>query len=164
MSNKLLIGLVVLAAGALIGWYWFSGGTPKPTAPAQQETAEEHIQPTGTNREDSMPTSGAIGGQGSEMEKGGVVARSVVTYTDTGFAPTSVSVKRGTTVTFVNESSGAMWVASDVHPTHQLLPGFDQLKSVTNGGTYEYTFTKVGTWRYHNHVKPEAKGTVIVTP
>jgi hypothetical protein len=56
-----------------------------------------------------------------------------------------------------------MWVASAVHPTHQLLPGFDQLASVAKGGTYEYSFAKVGTWKYHNHMKPTDFGGVVVT-
>jgi hypothetical protein len=56
-----------------------------------------------------------------------------------------------------------MWVASAVHPTHLLLPGFDELKSTGKGGTYEYTFVKVGTWQYHNHVNPSDTGSVVVT-
>ena len=73
-----------------------------------------------------FPIEGESTAPGEMEDKGGVAARTVVTYTDTGFAPLSVTIKKGTTVTFVNESSRGMWVASAVHPTHQLLPGFDQ--------------------------------------
>ena len=102
---------------------------------------------------------------GEAIEKGGVsaVATSSVQYGDSGFTPNTVSVKAGTTVRFSNQSSRGMWVASAVHPTHQLLPGFDQLQSVGKGGTYEYTFAKVGTWKYHNHVNATDTGTVVVT-
>src|SRR3989344_267954 len=41
-----------------------------------------------------------------------------VIYTDQGFSPLSVTVPLGTTVTFVNQSGGSMWVASAMHPTH----------------------------------------------
>ncbi len=56
-----------------------------------------------------------------------------------------------------------MWTASAPHPQHTNYAGFDQLKSVPNGGTYEFTFTKVGTWKYHNHVAPTFTGSVTVT-
>ncbi|MFZ5844976.1 MAG: hypothetical protein ACOY0S_00725 [Patescibacteria group bacterium] len=147
--NKLLIGLVVLALGVVAGWYFLGQGQVQyganvPTPPVV-ETATPEIIPPPTATE-----------SGSSLEK------VVVKYTDSGFSPLSVTVKAGTSVTFINEAAGGMWVASAVHPTHQLLPGFDQLKSVGRGGTYEYTFTKVGTWKYHNHVNPADTGTVVV--
>lgn len=158
--NKLLLGLIVLVLGAMAGWYLLSGGKqlqlPKP--PAVAKLSPTPVTPNllrATGAEDVVPTVGA--------EKGGVNARSVVTYTDTGFSPATISVPVGTTVTFVNESSQGMWVASAVHPTHKVLPGFDQLKSVTKSGTYEYIFAREGTWNYHNHVVPAYSGTVVVT-
>ncbi len=51
-----------------------------------------------------------------------------------------------------------MWVASAMHPTHQLLPGFDELTAVPKGTSYEYTFTKDGAWKFHDHINPEARG------
>ena len=83
-------------------------------------------------------------------------------YTDKGFSTNSIEVTVGTKVVFINQSAGLMWVASAVHPTHQALPGFDQLTAVPNGTSYEYTFTKTGTWKYHDHLNPEARGVVTV--
>lgn len=157
MNNKIFIALVVLAAGALVGWYFLKGNV---SAPPGGNTAAVTPTPAGSNLGAPAP---ATGTGTSGIEKGGVAARTVVTLSDKGFAPNSVTVKAGTTVTFVNESTGAMWVASDPHPTHTLLPGFDELASAEKGGTYEYTFTKVGTWTYHNHRMPSEKGTVVVT-
>lgn len=152
--NKWLIGLVVLVAGVVVGWYVLRGIGNVPTqqapAPADNGAAKTDV---------GTPQQAASG----EAQQKGVKEQTTVTYADSGFTPNSVTVKKGTTVTFVNESTGNMWVASAVHPTHQLLPGFDQLKSVANGGTYEYTFDKVGTWKYHNHVSAGDTGTVIVT-
>lgn len=149
--------MIVLALGVLVGWFTFGGGVPSMGKLTGTETEE-----TPTPTESGAPSYEESSGTGTMEDKGGVIARTVVTYTDTGFAPLTVTVTKGTTVTFVNESNQGMWVASDVHPTHQLLPGFDQLASVAGGGTYEYAFTKVGTWRYHNHVNPTETGTVIV--
>lgn len=157
MNNKLFIGLVVIAVGGLVGWYFLKGSALPTTNNNQIVTTPT---PSGSNL--GAPENGASN-SGNSMEKGGVVARSVVTYTDSGFAPSPLTVKANTTVTFVNESAGAMWVGSDPHPTHTLLAGFDQLASVPKGGSYEYTFTKVGTWTYHNHRRPSDKGQVVVT-
>lgn len=95
-----------------------------------------------------------------------------ITYTDDGFSPDSVTILRGDTVRFVNESSDRMWVGSDIHPTHSLYPektsgdclgsSFDQCRASVNGESWEFTFDKVGEWRYHNHVRASKRGFVIV--
>lgn len=85
-----------------------------------------------------------------------------ITYTDNGFSPQTITVKVGTPVTFVNQSSTGMWVASNPHPVHTDLPGFDEKQSVDSGGSYTYTFEKVGSWGFHNHRNPSDGGTVIV--
>ncbi len=87
------------------------------------------------------------------------VEQTFVTYTDRGFSPESVTVKVGAKVKFVNQSSEGMWVASAIHPTHQTYPEFDQLSTRSE---YTFEFTKVGSWKYHNHVNPSKFGTVIV--
>lgn len=140
MNGKLLLGFVVIVAGLGIGWYVLKG---TPSSPA----------PTPTQVTTVAPTPGETT----------TASRVSVTYKDNGFAPNTITIKVGTIVHFVNNSGVGMWVASDVHPTHQLLPGFDELASVTNGGSYDYTFVKIGTWTYHNHMNPTDKGIVVVT-
>lgn len=85
-----------------------------------------------------------------------------VNYTSNGFSPDPVTIKVGDTVTFVNQNGGGMWVASGPHPVHTDYPEFDEKKAVSTGGSYEFTFTKVGSWSYHNHLSPSKRGTVIV--
>ena len=86
-----------------------------------------------------------------------------VTYTDSGFSPKTLILAKGGTVTFTNKSSQNMWVASDPHPTHTGYSAFDAKKSVAPGAVYVFTFDKVGSWNYHNHVSsPQHNGTVIV--
>jgi len=85
-----------------------------------------------------------------------------VSYTDNGFTPSLTTILVGTTVTFTNNSSGDMWVASSPHPTHTDLPGFDEKVAAVSGGTYSYTFNTVGNWGYHNHRNPSQGGTVVV--
>ncbi len=162
--NKIIIGLIVLAAGVLAGWYLLGTGNLKNTLPFTQPSVNK-TEDKGLKDVDASTTpSTSIGTETGipETTKGGVSERTVITYTGSGFNPRTVTVPLGTTVAFLNDSSKGMWVASDMHPTHQLLPGFDQLASVENGGSYEYTFTKAGTWTYHNHVNASHTGSVVV--
>lgn len=85
-----------------------------------------------------------------------------VKYTNDGFSPAEITVKSGTTVTFINQSDAKMWVASANHPSHLLYPEFDEKASVPKGGSYSFTFTKVGSHPYHNHVLLGKYGKVIV--
>jgi plastocyanin len=93
---------------------------------------------------------------------GGGGGDNVVKITDSGFDPSSLTVDAGATVKFENESSDDAWPASNVHPTHQLYPGFDAKKPLLPGDSYSFTFTKTGSWGYHNHLEPDVQGTIVV--
>ena len=97
-----------------------------------------------------------------------------VTYTPDGFVPSSLTVQKGETVIFINQSGQTMWVASAMHPTHAVYSGttlsehcggpnenvsFDQC---TEGVSYSFTFQKSGTWKYHNHNRADNTGTIVV--
>jgi plastocyanin len=85
-----------------------------------------------------------------------------VRYTNQGYVPAQLEVPVGSMVQFVNESDNEMWVASNEHPGHSILPTFDQFKSTAKGTTYTYVFDKVGSWSYHDHLKPAVVGMVKV--
>lgn len=94
-----------------------------------------------------------------------------VQYTDSGFSPASITIKKGDTVKWTNASTKNMWVASAIHPTHDVYPTtggclgstFDECKGDAPGSTYSFRFDAVGTWRYHDHINASRTGTVIVT-
>ena len=93
-----------------------------------------------------------------------------VLYTDTGFAPDPLRIKLGSVVTFVNNSSGKLWPASDIHPTHAQYPTtggclgstFDACRGIMPGEVWQFKFDIAGTWSYNNHLSPQAIGTIIV--
>jgi len=99
---------------------------------------------------------------GSDGGGGGDGGGNVVKFTDSGFEPSTLTVKAGDTVEFENESGDDFWPASNVHPTHLLYPGFDAKKPILDGGTYSFTFTNPGSWGYHNHLEPDKQGTIVV--
>ena len=86
-----------------------------------------------------------------------------VTYSDKGFSPDKITVSVNTTVEFINQSSGDMWVASDPHPQHTNLPTFDQFRPFKKGSMYRYVFDKKGVWGFHDHLNPSRNGIVTVT-
>ncbi len=85
-----------------------------------------------------------------------------VRYTDSGFEPAKLTVPVGTMVEFINQSDEEMWVASNVHPEHDILPTFDQFRGVGKDKNYMYTFDKKGSWPYHDHIKPSFVGIINV--
>ncbi len=90
------------------------------------------------------------------------VANLTVTYNGSTFSPSTLTIKKGQTVTFTNNSSGNMWVASDPHPIHTDFSAFDARKSYAPGTSYTFTFNQTGTFDYHNHDKSSVTGTIVV--
>lgn len=89
-------------------------------------------------------------------------ATKTITYTDSGFSPATLTIKAGDTVLFKNSGSRDFWPASAPHPTHTNYPEFDAKRGIAPGATYSFTFTRVGSWKYHNHLNPTTNGTITV--
>jgi plastocyanin len=92
-----------------------------------------------------------------------VAGQASITMSESGFSPATINVATGAVVTFVNNGQAAHWPASDVHPTHTILPDFDAKRGLATGESYSYTFTKVGTWRCHDHLMPQQACVITVT-
>lgn len=98
------------------------------------------------------------------------VSTVTVTNTDVGFFPAIVSIQKGGTVRFVNQSSEKMWVGSNPHPVHNGYPTtggckastFDSCRGVLPGEAWEFTFDIAGTWGYHDHLNPGKGGRITV--
>ena len=155
MQNKIFIAIAAVAIVGVGGWWFLSQGP-------QQEPQEM----AGSDNEEMMDNDGmmedVMGGEEQPMKNPGNLEEVVVRATDSGYEPSSVTVSVGTKVMFLNESSRAVWTASDVHPTHQALPGFDALKGFATRESYSFTFEEAGTWRFHDHLRAQHTGEVIV--
>lgn len=84
-----------------------------------------------------------------------------VALTDNGFSPSAVTVSVGRTVRFRNALSATARVASNPHPVHNALPGFDSA-NIPAGLNYVYRFNRTGTWGYHHHQNSSHLGSVTV--
>lgn len=149
--NKILVG-VVAAIVVVGGFLIFSNKT--------KNTPTVNVSPTVSATAAPMATNSA----------------NTVTLTSSGFEPQTLTVKVGTTVTWIDKSSDPMWIASGVHPIHSLYDGtsfsehckagysgptpFDECEGSSND--YSFTFTKKGTFIYHDHLNPSETGTIVV--
>lgn len=93
--------------------------------------------------------------------------QALVSYTDQGFEPPMLSIRKDDTVRFTNNSSRDVWVASSGTP----YPGgdnscgqnaFDSCFSLKPLEFWEFTFNEKGEWRYVDNLHKEFTGTVLV--
>ena len=99
--------------------------------------------------------------QQTQTEKTAETTANVITIRGFAFNPPALTIKAGTTVTWVNEDSAPHIIASDPHPTHTDLPGLVS-GELSGGQNYSFIFNETGTFTYHCHVHPSMKGTIIV--
>jgi len=74
------------------------------------------------------------------------------------FSPQQITVRTGTTVTWINQDSVTHQPVAD----SAALIGMGSAP-LNTGDSYSYTFTQTGTWNYHCNIHPEMTGTVVVT-
>ena len=84
-------------------------------------------------------------------------AGDAVTIANFAFAPASLTVKVGSTVTWTNKDSATHTVAWD--------DGSQGSGSLTaDGAPYTQTFATAGTFAYHCSIHSSMKGTIVVEP
>lgn len=153
MNIKKILLAVVILMGALVSWMLLRN--------------KEDI--VGNN---SIPTVSSE----STVSPSPVALKNVITYTDSGFTPGTITIKKGEIVVWKNESINSMWTASAMHPTHKaypgtdnsacgtqtLLPMFDSCEKIAIGQSWSFKFDNIGTWKYHNHSNSSHFGTIVV--
>ena len=165
MQKTLLwaIAVVVILGGAYILWQYRAAPAPSATesgaeASGSQVPASDNGISVGVNADVTVGTRPAA----------------IITYSDAGFSPSSVTIKKGQAVQFVNDSSSQeVWPASAVHPTHAVYPekspsdcfgsSFDACRGLKRGESWDFTFNSVGEWKFHDHLHPSRFGSVTVT-
>lgn len=159
--KKILSTIVVLAVLLVVGWKFLRN---------KEDVAI--ITPTLT----ASPAETPVVSPESTASPAPVVSKNVVTYIDSGYIPKEITIKKGETVVWKNESNKSMWTASAMHPTHKVYPGtdivlcnalrpiamFDSCGRIEVEQSWSFTFNNVGTWGYHNHVNSSHFGKVIV--
>lgn len=127
--------VVVLVLGGGVAYYFYTQANQK--ADTTTHTADNHA-------EDSSSAS-----QTSSVE-----------IKDFAYSPRTISVKKGTTVTWTNQDNAGHSVTSDDNDKNT-----DKLESklLQKGESFKATFNTPGTYYYHCTAHPNMTGTVIVT-
>lgn len=144
MKKAIVSAIVVIVIAAIGGWYVW-GRHNKPAASSTTTGARSSTMNMST-------TSGSAGANNESAQ-----ATDKVTIQNFAFSPASITVRKGTTVTWTNNDSTAHTVTEN--------DGKDGPASsdVNPGQTYSFTYTAVGTFRYHCSIHPSMTGTVTVT-
>lgn len=162
-----ILALIILLGG---GWWYFSSQAPVPA----DTTVNVGANAAGTIPEGTQtPDNGMVGADASAGA--GATTGVTVHYTASGFSPKNVTINTGQKVTFINDTSGPMWVASGQHPVHAQYDGTDRETHCSGaytgptpfdqcqpGSTYTFVFTKAGTFDFHNHSAAQFGGVVTV--
>ncbi|MDD1645686.1 MAG: cupredoxin domain-containing protein [Methanomicrobiales archaeon] len=110
--------------------------TPAPTTPV--------ATPSPTVTATSLPTTQPTPSPGGTAS---------VTIQNFAFVPGTLTITRGTTVTWVNQDSAPHTVVGDAFSSNTL----------SKGSAYSFTFGNAGTYRYHCGIHPSMTGTITVT-
>lgn len=115
----------------------------------------------GTNKQASTtgPVTSVASGNLNEV----VAGAKVITLTKNGFEPSEITIKAGDTITFKSTTGSLYWPASNLHPSHLVYPEFDPLVPVQPNDSWSFVFTKVGAWKFHDHLSPYFTGVITVT-
>lgn len=156
-----IIGIIAVAAFV----YWFlqkpspSGEETTPTATTTGDTTTTPAKPGSptTSKPATKTTTTKV--TTPSMTKDGLY---IVSYTNKGFIPATLQIKRGRGVHFINNSDKAMRIFADLK-NDKIYGEFNQSKTVGKGGTYDFTFNTSGNWAYHNENNPLDRGTIVVT-
>lgn len=139
--TAIIIGVIVLLAGA--GIWWFLNAQPN-SAPTE-ETTQTPTTTTNETKQESDTNSGST----------------VIIFTNNGFEKSSYTAKVGDTVTVRNTSSLVVEFSSDDHPTHRENPELN-LQALQPGQEATLTAKTAGTWGIHDHEHPEFTTTLVV--
>lgn len=168
MNTKYIIGAVAVIAVLWIGFTWGNKDAVAPGvivsdtegqssgdvvsavvgAPVVSKPVTTAVSPKPVASTPSLPA----------MTKDGAY---IVSYTNSGFSPKSLTIKTGKSVHFVNNSAKAMSIVTTT-TQNQVQSELNQGKTVGQGGTYDFTFLAPGTWVYMNRNAQSDFATIIV--
>jgi amicyanin len=141
MNRNAWITVIVIVAALLVGGVLFAANNddkePTTTEVTQTTTTE-------TTTED--------------VTDNDATATEEVEIEDMAFSPASITVKKGTTVTWTNRDAVQHTVTPDNPSTEFAASGM-----LSSDESYSVTFNTVGTYTYHCQPHPQMTGTVIVT-
>src|SRR3989344_2086193 len=146
LSNNRAVIIVIVLASLGIGYMMFFGSNDaensptEPTATSTEAKATTSTAKSETTALTKKTTTTITTPKSATMTADGLY---VISYTNAGFSPKTLTIKKGKGVRFVNNSDKAMRVFAD-DKNSQIYSALSQSKTVGRGGTYDFTFTQAG--------------------
>ncbi len=140
MNNKIVIAAVaalVVLVGVLV---LMANGNPAPNTKTVEVPHNDAEKPHAEENEDA------------------VQEKDTITYKGFAVSPKTLTVKKGTTVTWTNQDEADHDVTPDVETAD-----FKTSELFGKGGTYKVTFNTPGTYSFYCSPHPYMKGTIEVT-
>ncbi|MBI4053894.1 MAG: hypothetical protein HY397_01030 [Candidatus Doudnabacteria bacterium] len=166
--NKTAVAVIVIAV-LIGGGYWFFSSQPGNVDESSSMSEEKEKMMSEDSPGEMMENQEMM--EDDKMGDDSMMDKPVtIKFTSSGFEPSEVTVKKGESVKWVNESSISTWPASANHPSHVGYPTtggclgstFDACKGLAKGESWTFQFDFFGTWNYHDHLNPTRYGKVIV--
>jgi len=129
-----ILGIVVII-GVVAGVYWAASSSDKKSTKQASETSQQMDHDASS--------------------------KVTISYTNAGFPSKTFMVKAGGTVTVENNSDHDLEFSSGPHPTHNAEPELN-MDVLHAGESGSFKVTKIGTWSFHNHLKDEDTGSLMV--
>lgn len=145
INKGIIIGIIMILIIA-IGVFIPTRNKATTSITMQQEestqTSESPLAPTSTTSE--ATTSGEV---------------TIILESD--FLPSTITIRKGTKVIWINNSGKTATIDSNPHPIHTSFPKMN-LGTFDDGEKLKFVFDSPGTYNYHNHFQSSQGGTVIV--
>lgn len=153
MKTSTLIGLLV-AVVAVAGIAWASHSRQSTEySPSDDTNSSQGIDPSTDNIQNPSSTvSSSTSVQGTPVTTSASKSVAIANFT---FSPATITVKKGTTVTWTNQDTAPHTVTG--------TNGGPSSGNLSQGQTYSFTFNTVGTFNYFCAIHPMMKAVVIVT-
>lgn len=142
MKNAVIALVVILVLGG--GAYALTRGSDQTTEDATTNTTEQTDQASTATEQPTADT------------ESGNTLRTTVAIENFAYSPATITVKKGTTITWTNNDSVEHTVTSD----EGTLMNSEML---AKGSSYSVAFNETGTYAYHCQPHPNMKATVVVT-
>lgn len=170
MNTLFRIILVALVVGGIYFFAYDKNPTLTPSPLSQNEAGEA------TQNDDTSPLTPSAEGDDSVIvneDQGGLGKETLskdvslplenatwtISYSNAGFYPTRLTIKKGDTVRFVNNSDDDLWVTSTSDLNSKKL---DSSRALGSGEVFTYTFSTPGSWNYFNQTHTSSTGTIEV--
>lgn len=152
MSKNILIAVIaLLALGG--GAYALVSNSDKPVE-VNETTQDMSDDMDGMDMSSATPNAQST----SQADTSTAVAASEVDIKDYAYAPATITIKKGTKVTWTNQDA----VRHDVTPDNESAD-FKASEILSKGESYSATFNSVGTYSYYCSPHTYMRGTVVVT-